>query len=257
MHSRVAAVKAPRTHNRRRVTGSSGRRRGGRESERQRPNMSRRVFASAVLLLLLVMMCSTGGAVQDVKSPVVGSQPRKSFVWRDVKKDGGETVESLRVPSLVELKGDVFAVAHAYCKGKDENEGFTGIALEVLALTDKQSKELDTVEVKTQVLVECPSGKEDCASKRMDQDVSQENKRVDVSQPTTVVKGNDIYMLAGVYMHLGAAKEQLSAMAQWGLLLLRGNFSGDDSNSNKKICWNYIDVLQNTLNIHKKNLSHK
>ncbi|EKF29817.1 trans-sialidase, putative, partial [Trypanosoma cruzi marinkellei] len=47
-----------RTHNRRRVTGSSGRRREGRESERQRPNMSRRVFTSAVLLpLLIVMMC--------------------------------------------------------------------------------------------------------------------------------------------------------------------------------------------------------
>ncbi|EKG03699.1 trans-sialidase, putative, partial [Trypanosoma cruzi] len=38
MPSRVAAVMAPRTHNRRRVTGSSGRRREGRESERQRPN---------------------------------------------------------------------------------------------------------------------------------------------------------------------------------------------------------------------------
>ncbi|EKG01123.1 trans-sialidase, putative, partial [Trypanosoma cruzi] len=41
MLSRVAAVKAPRTHNRRRVTGSSGRRREGGESEPQRPNMSR------------------------------------------------------------------------------------------------------------------------------------------------------------------------------------------------------------------------
>ncbi|KAF8289534.1 trans-sialidase, putative, partial [Trypanosoma cruzi] len=61
MLSRVAAVKAPRTHNRRRVTGSSGRRREGGESEPQRPNMSRRVFASAVLLHL-VMCCGSGGA---------------------------------------------------------------------------------------------------------------------------------------------------------------------------------------------------
>ncbi|KAF8283863.1 trans-sialidase, putative, partial [Trypanosoma cruzi] len=60
MLSRVAAVKAPRTHNRRRVTGSSGRRREGRESEPQRPNMSRRVFTSAVLLLFVVMMCCGG-----------------------------------------------------------------------------------------------------------------------------------------------------------------------------------------------------
>ncbi|KAF8277835.1 trans-sialidase, putative, partial [Trypanosoma cruzi] len=63
MLSRVAAVMAPRTHNRRRVTGYSGRRREWRVSERQRPNMSRRVFTSAVLLLLVVMMCcGTGGA---------------------------------------------------------------------------------------------------------------------------------------------------------------------------------------------------
>ncbi|KAF8284561.1 trans-sialidase, putative, partial [Trypanosoma cruzi] len=57
MLSRVAAVKAPRTHNRRRVTGSSGRRREGKESEQQRPNMSRHVFTSAVLLLVIVTMC--------------------------------------------------------------------------------------------------------------------------------------------------------------------------------------------------------
>ncbi|KAF5215551.1 hypothetical protein ECC02_011745 [Trypanosoma cruzi] len=65
MLSRVAAVKAPRTHNRRRVTGSSGRRREGGESEPQRPNMSRRVLTSAVLLLLLVvMMCGAAGSVR-------------------------------------------------------------------------------------------------------------------------------------------------------------------------------------------------
>ncbi|KAF8275552.1 trans-sialidase, putative, partial [Trypanosoma cruzi] len=63
MLSRVAAVKAPCTDNRRRVTGSSGRRKEGRESELQRPNMSRRVFASAVLLLLVVLMCCNCGAV--------------------------------------------------------------------------------------------------------------------------------------------------------------------------------------------------
>ncbi|EKG03024.1 trans-sialidase, putative [Trypanosoma cruzi] len=67
MLSRVAAVKAPRTHNRRRVTGSRGRRREGRESEPQRPNMSRRVFTSAVLLLLVVMICCSGTATAQVE----------------------------------------------------------------------------------------------------------------------------------------------------------------------------------------------
>ncbi|KAF8291881.1 trans-sialidase, putative, partial [Trypanosoma cruzi] len=69
MHSRVAAVKAPRTHNRRCVTGSSGRRREGRESEPQRPNMSRRLFISAVLLLVVAMFCcsNTDGAAEPKK----------------------------------------------------------------------------------------------------------------------------------------------------------------------------------------------
>ncbi|EAN83217.1 trans-sialidase-like protein [Trypanosoma cruzi] len=62
MLSRVAAVKAPRTHNRRRVTGSSGRRREGRESEPQRPNMSRHLFHFVLLLLVVMMCCGTCGA---------------------------------------------------------------------------------------------------------------------------------------------------------------------------------------------------
>ncbi|KAF8288437.1 trans-sialidase, putative, partial [Trypanosoma cruzi] len=61
MLSRVAAAMEPRTHNRRRVTGSSGRRREGRESEPQRPNMSRCVFNSTVLLLVIVMTCCGSG----------------------------------------------------------------------------------------------------------------------------------------------------------------------------------------------------
>ncbi|PBJ79754.1 neutral sphingomyelinase activation associated [Trypanosoma cruzi cruzi] len=60
MLSRVAAVKAPCTDNRRRVTGSSGRRKEGRESEPQRPNMSRHLFYSAVLLLVVLMCCNCG-----------------------------------------------------------------------------------------------------------------------------------------------------------------------------------------------------
>ncbi|EAN80751.1 trans-sialidase, putative, partial [Trypanosoma cruzi] len=115
MLSRVAAVKAPRTHNRRRVTGSSGRRREGRESEPQRPNMSRQHFYSAVLILLVVMMCcNTGGAASSGVTPSgQGSSKGKLFFWRDVEKTGNETVDALRVPSIVEVDGDVFAVAGA------------------------------------------------------------------------------------------------------------------------------------------------
>ncbi|RNC36637.1 trans-sialidase [Trypanosoma cruzi] len=88
MLSRVAAVKAPRTHNRRRVTGSSGRRREGRESEPQRPNMSRLVFASAVLpsfFLFVTLRCGNCGAT-----------PAK-------ENDGKNDLRSVQEPERVDL----------------------------------------------------------------------------------------------------------------------------------------------------------
>ncbi|EAN98906.1 putative trans-sialidase, Group V [Trypanosoma cruzi] len=239
MLSRVAAVKAPRTHNRRRVTGSSGGRREGRESEPQRPNMSRHLFYSAVLLLLVVMMCcGTGGAASSKDVPSApGSSKEERYVWRDVKD--GETVSSLRVPSLVEMDGEVFAVAEAQCTEAGKN-GFTGIASELLVSADQESLkgELDTTAVKTQVLEECPSDNANRACRIADQAVSQGVKRVHVSRPTTVVKGSDIYMLAGNYSWTLNAADQA---ADWGLMLVKGNVSKKDGEKNR-IYWsdNYV-----------------
>ncbi|RNC41406.1 trans-sialidase, partial [Trypanosoma cruzi] len=127
MLSRVAAVKAPRTHNRRRVTGSSGRRRERRESEPQRPNMSRRVFTSAVLLLLVVMMCSSGGASNTATSNSGNVQlphtvdlflPNQTLV---VSKDGrsqGTKRDAFVSPSLVSAGG----VIAAFAEGRMETE---------------------------------------------------------------------------------------------------------------------------------------
>ncbi|RNE97746.1 trans-sialidase [Trypanosoma cruzi] len=181
MLSRVAAVEAPRTHNRRRVTGSSGRRREGRESEPQRPNMSRRVFTSAVLLLVVMMCCGTGGTAQAAQpASRQESSPSPSFVWRD--KNDKEAVSSLRVPSLVEVNGKVFAVAEAQCKN-GETSVFTGVASQLLTMEKgKEPKELLEVAGDTQVLEEGGSP---------------EGKRVDVSRPTTVVERSNIYMLVG------------------------------------------------------------
>ncbi|KAF8287806.1 putative trans-sialidase, Group V [Trypanosoma cruzi] len=241
MLSRVAAVMALRTHNRRGVTGSSGRRRGGGESEPQRPNMSRRVFASALLLLVVVMMCCGSGAAssQDVPSDS-GSSPDKSFLWRD--KNGGETVSSLRVPVLVEVDGDVFAVAEAQLKEGGSN--FTGIASELLEWTDGKSKgELDTTKLKTQVLEECPSQNKVCASQAGDQETSQGRTKVLVSRPTTVVNGSRIYMFAGNYsFEVTEGADQTAAAAQWGLLVAVGNVSTDES-SNKRIYWKDASVI--------------
>ncbi|RNC54010.1 trans-sialidase [Trypanosoma cruzi] len=86
MLSRVSAVKAPRTHNRRRVTGSSGRRREGRESEPQRPNISRHLLYSAVLLFLVVMMCCG----------TCGATPAKD-------NDGKNDLRSVQGPERVDL----------------------------------------------------------------------------------------------------------------------------------------------------------
>ncbi|PBJ78527.1 trans-sialidase [Trypanosoma cruzi cruzi] len=240
MLSRVAAVMAPRIHNRRRVTGYSGRRREGRKSERQRPNMSRRAFTSAVLILLVVMVCcGTGGATaaDNKGASGQGSSPKTYFVWRE--KNEGETVSSLRVPGLVEVNGDVFAVAEAQCT-EASNSGFTGIASELLEWTDKESRELDTTKLRTLVLekFEVEQGKFPFL------DVtgidSQDRTKVRVSRPTTVVIGNIIYMFAGTYSF--EVTDNTAAAAKWGLLVAVGNVSTDGS-SGKKIYWKDTSVI--------------
>ncbi|EKG03748.1 trans-sialidase, putative, partial [Trypanosoma cruzi] len=171
MLSRVAAVKAPCAHNRRSVTGSSGRRREGRESEPQRPSISRHMFTSAVLLLVIVMMCcGTGGAAAaDVEEP--SSDPK--FQWKGISEGEGVTVESLGVPGLLKVGSGVFAVAEAQCKNNDGEDTFTGIASQLLTVDkDNQREEvLNDAKKDTQFLEEGAPAKK---------------KKVDVSRPTTV-----------------------------------------------------------------------
>ncbi|EKG02998.1 trans-sialidase, putative [Trypanosoma cruzi] len=234
MLSRVAAVMAPCAHNRRRVTGSSGRRREGRESEPPRPSISRRVFASALLLLVVVMMCcGTGGAAAaDVEEP--SSDPK--FQWKGISEGEGVTVESLGVPGLLKVGSDVFAVAEAQCKnGEGEDNTFTGIASELL--TDPTDKK--TVEVLNEAKKDTQFLEEGAPAKK---------KKVDVSRPTTVVKGTDIYMLAGKYSRTAAAKDaQGRGAGDSGLLLVKGTVSEGDSDINKKIQWNVNQRLVDTL----------
>ncbi|PBJ78854.1 trans-sialidase [Trypanosoma cruzi cruzi] len=229
MLSLVAAVKAPRTHNRRRVTGSSGRRREGGESEPQRPKMSRHLFCSAVLLLVLVMMCcGSGGAAEDPEQP---SDP--NYKWKDIK-DEGVTVESLGAPGLLNLGSDVFAVAEAQCKkNSGGNSGFTGIASQILT----EKKDNTPVEIMneakkyTQVLEEGTSP----------------SKKVDVSRPTAVVKGNDIYMLVGKYSQAAATNPQEIGGGDWGLLLVKGEVGGEENN--KKIEWKNTEIFPRGIDI--------
>ncbi|ESS57141.1 trans-sialidase [Trypanosoma cruzi Dm28c] len=222
MLSRVAAVKAPRTHNRRRVTGSSGRRREGGESEPQRPNMSRHLFYSAVLLLVLVMMCCGSGSAAQAP----GQSTVSKFEWKNAN-DEGVTLESLGAPGLLKVGSDVFAVAEAQCKKIGESNSFTGIASQVLTI--------DNADTPVGVLNEMKD------IQLLEEDGSEgSKKKVDVSRPTTVVKGNDIYMLVGKYSRTDATGEK-SGANDAGLLLVKGKVSADESN--KRIKWSDADAV--------------
>ncbi|PBJ74999.1 trans-sialidase [Trypanosoma cruzi cruzi] len=131
MLSRVAAVKAPRTHNRRRVIGSSGRRREGGESERQRPNMSRHVFTSAVLLLVVMMCCGTGGAAtaggNNGKSDLINIHklqgvdlfvPQTTLVLPKEGTTPEKKLASFVSPSLVSAGGIIAAFAEGRVKAQ-------------------------------------------------------------------------------------------------------------------------------------------
>ncbi|EKG00911.1 trans-sialidase, putative [Trypanosoma cruzi] len=219
MLSRVAAVKTHRTHSRRRVTGSSGRRREGRESEPPRPNMSRHLFYSAVLLLVVVMMCGTGGAAEGPEQP-----SERNYKWKDIKDEEGVTVESLGAPGLLKVGSDVFAVAEAQCK--KSLVSFTGIASRLLT-TQKVNTPVEVLnEVKeTQILEEGTS--------------AGLKKKVDVSRPTTVMKGNDIYMLVGKYSPAAATGENGDA-DDGGLLFVKGEVCDE---SKDRIKWKDNDSV--------------
>ncbi|KAF8277895.1 putative trans-sialidase, Group V [Trypanosoma cruzi] len=225
MLSRVAAVKAPRTHNRRGVTGSSGRRREGRESEPQRPNMSRHHFFSALLLIVVMMCCSSGTVTAQAE---VQESTVATFEWKVITV--GVTVESLGVPGLLKVGSDVFAVAEAQCREGVGNR-FTGIASQVLTTktTDKPVEALKDPKAKTQLLEE---------------GTSTEVKKVDVSRPTTVVDGSNIYMLVGKCGRAAVRGAGESGADDSGLLVVEGEVSGDESN--KGIQWKDTKGLPRT-----------
>ncbi|EKF99644.1 trans-sialidase, putative, partial [Trypanosoma cruzi] len=229
MLTRVAAVKAPRTHNRRRVTGSSGRRREGGESERQRPNMSRHVFASAVLLLLVIMMCCNIGAATaeqgnvKVVDALLGIKWDRHDNWEDVSNAGGK-ITSLRVPGLVKVGNDVFAVAEAQCREENGASSCAGIVSKYLNISG------DSMDISMS----------DMSLFRMQLGDTAENNfgATEVLRPTTLVLGDSVYMLLGNQNH---KKPQVEGTNERGLLLVRGTVSGESGT--KKIKWNKTHVV--------------
>ncbi|RNF07757.1 putative trans-sialidase, partial [Trypanosoma cruzi] len=176
--------------------------------------MFRHLFYSALLLLVLVMMCCGSGTVTaqgEVKESTVSK-----FEWKSIT--GGVTVESLGVPGLLKVGNDAFAVAEAQCSEGGDNS-FTGIASQIItkekdntpaeALTDPKDK--------TQFLEEGTS--------------EDQKKRIDVSRPTTIVNGDNIYMLVGKYSRRDAIGQEDRGAEDCGLLLVKGKAGGESSDS--------------------------
>ncbi|RNC32762.1 trans-sialidase [Trypanosoma cruzi] len=219
MLSRVAAVKAPRTHNRRRVTGSSGRRREGRESEPQRPNMSRHVFTSAVLLLLVMWMmcCDRGAATAQVGSNadastsgsaltgaitaegsasggVEGLQRVDLFVPQTTQvlpKTGTGSIrrDSFVSPSLVSAGGVIAAFAEGRINAKPPHNESTKPSSDVVAEYIDSAWEWPT-------LVEKVGKGTWSAHTVLGKAEGKEGLDV-VHHPTTTMKDNKVFLLAG------------------------------------------------------------
>ncbi|RNC36409.1 trans-sialidase, partial [Trypanosoma cruzi] len=167
-----------------------------------------------------------------------GSSPEKPFHWRDVKKDG-ETMNSLRAPVLVEVNGNLFAVAEAQCN-EAQDTVFTGIASQLLKKTaDNQREEVLKDAKDTQVLEEGGST---------------EGKKVNVSRPTAVVDEGNIYMLVGKHSHEAAGTCQAETeKIKSGILLVKGEVSSEADN--KQIHWKETDGVPCTLGDQHNSLS--
>ncbi|EKF28815.1 trans-sialidase, putative [Trypanosoma cruzi marinkellei] len=177
--------------------------------------MSRHLLHSALLLILLVVMCCNTAAEGEQST---GPQ----FEWKDLKSESGVTVDSLGVPGLLKVGGHVFAVAEAQCK--EAGVSFTGIASQLI--------NKDTAQQKMELLKDPKDN-----TQFLEGDGSEEpKKKVDLSRPTTIVEGNDIYMLVGKYSATAVSQVQNSGAADLGFLLVKGNVS-DESGVVKGIHW--------------------
>ncbi|KAF8283487.1 putative trans-sialidase, Group VIII [Trypanosoma cruzi] len=230
MLSRVAAVKAPRTHNRRRVTGSSGRRREGRETEPQRPNMSRRLFTSAVLLLVVIVMCcgACGAAAVEqagaAVDPFKGTTPISFANWREFK-DGGSKITSLRVPGLVKVGDDVFAVAEAQCGERSGAGSYAGIVSKHLDIRSG-SMDISTSDISLFCMQLVDTAENNFGT-------------TELLRPTTLVLGDSVYMLVG---NQSRTRPPVEGTNERGLLLVKGTVTVDGGK--KKLVWNETHLVK-------------
>ncbi|RNF01152.1 trans-sialidase [Trypanosoma conorhini] len=186
--------------------------------------MPRHTYSAAVLLLFCVLLicCGSGASAsdqRDVKDPFTGTTEITESQWKD-SGEQSQTVSSLRVPSLVAVGEDVFAVAEAQCANGDSDAGcFVGIASKHLKQTAEGAMEISAAEAsffRTQFLKKG------------------EKEAMDIMRPTTLVRGTDVYMLLGNYSRT-APTDEATGTNGWGLLLVKGTVTGEDGA--KKLTW--------------------
>ncbi|EKG00868.1 trans-sialidase, putative, partial [Trypanosoma cruzi] len=96
--------------------------------------------------------------------------------------------------------------------------------------TNKPEEFMKGANTKTRFLVKGPS--------------ADAQQKVDVSRPTTVVKGSDIYMLVGKFSRTAATDDQESGADDSGLLLVKGDVTAEEGET---IHWNDAHPLPCTL----------
>ncbi|EKF32760.1 trans-sialidase, putative [Trypanosoma cruzi marinkellei] len=224
MHSRVAAVKAPRTHNRRCVTGSSGRRREGGESERQRPNMSRRVFASVVLFIVVVMMCcGTGGAANgkgqqslDVQLPqeVDIFVPGTTLVEPKNGSGKSDTRGSFSAPSLVRAGGVMVAFAEGHTEYKGSHYRLSVLPSGIVAGYINAAE--------TWPLIAAEKNKDKWRVRTLFSTVNEEDLFGVARNPTAIAKDNKVLLLVGSYNIRYDTTESIWRVDGWNVQLVEG-----------------------------------
>nr|AGN32969.1 trans-sialidase [Trypanosoma rangeli] len=200
--------------------------------------MPRQLFYSAALLLCVLSMCcgsgAAAGARKNVVDPLTGTAIVSGAEWEDVKS-GGASVNSLRVPSLVEVDGAVFAVAEVQCK--DKNGSFTGIVSQHLRGIGQEPTEI-------------PMG---AGPGSFHAQLLKEggNKMKDIVQPTTIVSGNNVYVLLGSCSR-ATPRSPEADRSSCKLLLVKGSLTGEEE---KKVQWGKPHAVQFELGIFVRSLT--
>ncbi|EKG04946.1 trans-sialidase, putative, partial [Trypanosoma cruzi] len=175
------------------------------------------------------MFCGTGGADAEGQQsgaafdPFKGTTPISFANWKELKEDGSK-ITSLRVPGLVKVGDDVFAVAEAQCGEKDGAGSCAGIVSKHLDIKG------DPMDISTSDISLF------CMQLR---DTAENNfGTTELLRPTTLVLGDSVYMLVG---NQSRTTPPVEGTNERGLLLVKGTRT--EENGKKKIRWNETHVV--------------